>query len=766
MKYVAALFSLIVYFFSFSLFSQTGIQTSAEADSLRRTIVTARHDTVRINAMNELSRYFWRIASRFDSSLSYAKEAEKISERIGFRKGVASALNNIGIIYSQQGKYIQALEHYLKALPIYEELGMKENIANSLNNIGNANMSQGNYKESLAYHFKALRMYEELGTKVRIASSITNIAIVYRRENRYKDALEYHLKALQIYEELNNKVGIALSLSNIGLVYEYENKNSEALEYHFKALNIREKLSNKMDISISLNNIGKVYYQQGKYSESLEYQFKALRIKEEIEDKPGVSITLNGIGQAYRLQGKFDSALVYSFRALRLAESIGARGQKKEALEALSICYDSLGQHKRALEYHRQFVALKDSLVNAESLEKTAKLREGYEAEKREQQITLLSKDQALKESELTRQQVELARAAAEQQAQTQSILLLNNEKDLRELTVSRQEAELTAAHARDEQNNQALALAQSERELQRAEIQRRNVIQWSLAAFLLLVATSTLWLLRLNRQKQRAYSKVQKQQEVLEEQAIEIEAANKELLFTNAELDEANRMKTQLLSMAAHDLKNPLGVIIGYSDLILFDTPKESETGLYVQDIQSTAHRMNKLIGELLTSAAMEMGNITLELDDVEVLSLISMIASRYEDHAAEKLQRIEVEADADISILADGNRLEQVFDNLVSNAVKYSPHGKTIWLRVKQMDTIVRCEVQDEGPGMSEEDRQKLFGFFQRLSAQPTGGESSSGVGLAIVKKIVDLHKGKIWAESQLGNGTTFIVELPISR
>ena len=291
-------------------------------------------------------------------------------------------------------------------------------------------------------------------------------------------------------------------------------------------------------------------------------------------------------------------------------------------------------------------------------------------------------------------------------------------------------------------------------------------MIQWSLAGFLVLVAISTVWLWWLNRQKLRANRKILKQQQVLEEQAIEIEAANKELQSTNIELDEANRMKTQLLSMAAHDLKNPLGVIIGYSDIILFDTPEDSDTGKYVHDIQSAAYRMNKLISDLLDSAAMEMGNITLELDEVLLPVLVSTIAARYEYNAAQKGQQILMETVDDIAILADVARLEQVFDNLVSNAVKYSPHGKTIRLRAKKINTIARFEVQDEGPGMSEEDQQKLFGFFQRLSAEPTGGESSNGVGLAIVKKIVDLHKGRIWAESELGKGTTFIVELPISR
>lgn len=772
------MFYLLFFFLSLKLlpipvYAQNDRQKSAELDSLRRVIFTTRQDTIRVSTMNEVSRYFWSELSRYDSSLVYSRAAYSISERIGFQRGIAMALTNIAIVYSQQGNYGTAIEHYMKALRIYEELGDKETIATSLNNIGNVFWNQGKFGEALEYHFKTLRIREELGNKKGIAISLNNIGLVHWNQGKYSEALEYYFKSLKIYEELGNKVSIASLLNNIGITYWSMGKYTEALVNYFKSLQIRQELGNKGGVARSLNNIGETYYKQGKYNEAREYYFKSLRIKEELGDKSGTIRSFNEIGKVYCSEGKYDSALFYSFRSLHLADSIGAKPQKKEALEALAAAYDSLGQHKRALEYHRQFVALKDSLVNAESLEKTAKLREGYEAEKREQQIVLLNKDKdlltkekALQESELERRSIDLARSRAEQELQHKSILLLSNEKDLRELTVSRQEAELSAAHARDEQNKQALALAQSERDLQRAELQRRNVIQWSLAGFLVLVAISTVWLWWLNRQKLRANKKILKQQQVLEEQAIEIEAANKELQSTNIELDEANRMKTQLLSMAAHDLKNPLGVIIGYSDIILFDTPEDSDTGKYVHDIQSAAYRMNKLISDLLDSAAMEMGNITLELDEVLLPVLVSTIAARYEYNAAQKGQQILMETVDDIAILADVARLEQVFDNLVSNAVKYSPHGKTIRLRAKKINTIARFEVQDEGPGMSEEDKQKLFGFFQRLSAEPTGGESSNGVGLAIVKKIVDLHKGRIWAESELGKGTTFIVELPISR
>jgi signal transduction histidine kinase len=111
----------------------------------------------------------------------------------------------------------------------------------------------------------------------------------------------------------------------------------------------------------------------------------------------------------------------------------------------------------------------------------------------------------------------------------------------------------------------------------------------------------------------------------------------------------------------------------------------------------------------------------------------------------------------------LLDPSITVQVLENLVSNAVKYSPPGKNIFVRLKKQPSVARMEVQDEGPGLSAEDQKKLFGKFARLSAKPTGGEHSTGLGLSIVKKMVEAMNGKVWCESELGRGATFIVEFP---
>jgi signal transduction histidine kinase len=120
-------------------------------------------------------------------------------------------------------------------------------------------------------------------------------------------------------------------------------------------------------------------------------------------------------------------------------------------------------------------------------------------------------------------------------------------------------------------------------------------------------------------------------------------------------------------------------------------------------------------------------------------------------------------------VLVQADRNALVQIAENLISNAIKYSPHGKNVVVGVLEsdatngVDTLLRIEVKDEGPGISDKDKKKLFGKFVRLSAQPTGGEHSTGLGLSIVKKLVEAMQGRVWCESAQGEGATFVVELP---
>jgi two-component system sensor histidine kinase/response regulator len=227
------------------------------------------------------------------------------------------------------------------------------------------------------------------------------------------------------------------------------------------------------------------------------------------------------------------------------------------------------------------------------------------------------------------------------------------------------------------------------------------------------------------------------------------------------------NAEKNEFLGIVAHDLKNPLGSMRMLAELINHEagTFTKEEIEEYSNDIVTEADRMFTLITNLLDVNKIERGFAvnTIKLD---IVSITQAIAEGYMERAAVKGLKLNFEAKTSpVFVMADEVAAMQVIDNIVSNAVKYSPNGenKNIWVRVVESNKAYRIEVQDEGPGLTDADKDKLFGHFARLSAQPTGGEHSTGLGLSIVKKMVEAMNGKIWCESEKGKGATFIVELP---
>jgi signal transduction histidine kinase len=190
--------------------------------------------------------------------------------------------------------------------------------------------------------------------------------------------------------------------------------------------------------------------------------------------------------------------------------------------------------------------------------------------------------------------------------------------------------------------------------------------------------------------------------------------------------------------------------------------SPENAKT--QIGHIHSAADRLTQMVESLITDAMADALNITIRREPIDLASLIKDIAEANQPLADKKEQRIEVTAPTGQPIACDGDRIREAIDNLISNAIKYSPIGGQIELRLDQRADAARISVKDEGPGMSAKDIARLYGRFQRLSAKPTGGESSVGLGLSIVKRIVDLHGGAIGAESAgPGLGTTFTLTLP---
>jgi signal transduction histidine kinase len=247
-----------------------------------------------------------------------------------------------------------------------------------------------------------------------------------------------------------------------------------------------------------------------------------------------------------------------------------------------------------------------------------------------------------------------------------------------------------------------------------------------------------------------------------------ELVGANARLSAQWNRLQRANAFKSEVLGTVAHDLKNPLGVILGRTEMLteMVSGAASSVDNIKAQivHIRSAANRVTEIINSLISDAMADAHDITIRREPVDLVVLLRDLVEANQPLAARKEQTITLSAPATLDANCDSDRMREAVDNLLSNAIKYSPIGGRIEVGIDQRGDRTLIRVSDEGPGLSPEDTARLFGRFQRLSAKPTGGETSTGLGLSIVKRIVDLHGGTVMAETAgRAIGTTFMIAIP---
>ena len=241
------------------------------------------------------------------------------------------------------------------------------------------------------------------------------------------------------------------------------------------------------------------------------------------------------------------------------------------------------------------------------------------------------------------------------------------------------------------------------------------------------------------------------------------MQEALKELSESNERLVQLNQEKSEFLGIAAHDLKNPLTAIMGNGELMkMMDKPSDLH-GLADQIIIAS-QRMHRLIKDLLDTNAIDEGRFASKIEPCDLNPLVRQIVDQNRMSAQKKQIDIRLGLCEKLIVRTDGAATLQILDNLISNAVKYSPTNNTVHIHLIQEKGNALVLVRDDGPGISEEDQKKLFQKFCRLTARPTGGESSTGLGLSIAKRLAQVLGGDILCQSALGAGTTFSLRLPL--
>lgn len=234
------------------------------------------------------------------------------------------------------------------------------------------------------------------------------------------------------------------------------------------------------------------------------------------------------------------------------------------------------------------------------------------------------------------------------------------------------------------------------------------------------------------------------------------------------AEREELTQVKDEFIAIASHDLKAPLTTVLAGAtlvcDMVPPGTPMSASCHQLLQRIAANGEVMKQIVEDFLDFQALEDRQIRLDLEPTRVADLLQDVMGRLKDYARRNEVRVSLEPAAGLGVCGmDRHRVAQVTMNLLHNAIKFSPPGTKVELRARRVDDQVEVQVCDQGPGLRQDDMQRLFTKYARLSVSATSGEKSSGLGLAICKQLVQLHGGDIGARNNDEQGATFWFHLP---
>lgn len=665
----------------------------------------SKDDYERVDVLNAEARK--KRTAQPQEALVLSLRARELARSIPYHAGEAEALSTSGRSRILLAQYTEALEELHEASAHYEERNDNPGVASICMTIAGTLFRLTEHDRALEYLSRALLIFEEQDDKRGMAGALSNMATTYQIVGRNDLALEHLLRALDVQEEIQDRIGIAVTANNIGGLYGRLGHVETALTYVQQALAWFRDAGSELDITKCLCNIGDLLAQAGRFDEAMEYHAEALTKARILNDQQNLIATVLSLGRVNAMQDDFATALSYFASALRSARDINDRHLELESLQRLGSTYHKRNEPERAVQYFRtaqelarEIGAKDDEASICESMSRSFEAVGDFEHALWSYKDAVRLRDEILAREKEKLVSVMEVRFNVERAARDREIYRLRN-------------VELADAIASLQENSDMLSAA---------------------------------------------YTDLEQQQKVTNSINLELEKAN--IL-----LQELNQEKNDLLGVVSHDLKNFIaGIKLSAEGMRAHKKTREDAALTSIAErIIGAANDISHLITSLLDNNALETGKLSFSFEKVNVTEACADLLDSYRPSLEMKRLRVMAVADQDHFARADRMRLRAALDNMISNAVKYSPLGKQISLVLTESDGMVRVAVSDEGMGFTDEDKKLLFQKFARLSARPTAGESSTGLGLSITKKIIDHMGGSIRLESERGKGSTFILEIP---
>jgi signal transduction histidine kinase len=623
-------------------------------------------------------------------------------------KALFGLLNDLGWEY--RFAYPDSTIFYCEqAYELGKKLVLKKDLSRPLNYLGVAYDKKGEPINAYEKYQAAYNLAEQQLDSNQIAYSNNNIGRLLSDQGIHARALEYFFKAQKIFEAVKDTSGLAYVHQSIGRIHNSQRDYKSAEDNFYKAYILRLAIGNTRDIMAALVLLGTLHQDANQIDKSLVYLEKADSAGQVINDRINLAEIKILQARNYLSKGMLDRAQALSSEGLTVISGQNAMRTLPDALlirgqvlEAQSKLKDARTLYARALELSNQIKEL-DVILRAHYLlwKLSEKLGNRNESILHYNQYLVIQ--DSLKDLEVTR----------------------NLERFQFEIEIQKRELE-----------NQ-LSKARAEAIIETARLQ--NIILSLVSVFTLTVIV-IMWIN--NKKKQ---------------------VANKKLLEQNSKLEELNHEKDTLMNIVAHDLKSPLHRISGLTHLLEKDNPSESSRQ-YIEIIKKTTKSGLTLIADLLDLNAVTESKLKPVFHEVNLQTIIDGQIENYKETAAAKNISIKKLFNEETVVATDAEFITRIIDNLLSNSIKFSHPNSMVSINCGIKGSEFFISVKDTGPGFSEKDKGQMFQKFKRLSAQPTARESSNGLGLALIKNLVEKLSGKIQLVSEPRQGSEFMIILPL--
>jgi signal transduction histidine kinase len=734
------LFIFSIYLFFPSLTFGQELQAT-KIDSLKLIVNNKGvHDTAKADALIDIAFLYRNIS--VDSTKTYAVKSLDFSKSIEYKKGEAQALRNIGLSYLRSGKYDTAIAIVKRASIIAQKNAIRNSLADCYNTLGTAYFRLLAYDSATYYYLASATIFKELGQSANVAGAYLNIGSIYQNKGNVVAALRNFQESLLVFEKLDNQQGIAAASYNLSGIFSNQGDFNKAILYLARTAKIDSASKNLQGFAESLGQLGGFYAQLDNVDSAIYCYQRSITITKEIGTNCSVINPASELGELYLNKNMLDSAYFYLQFAASRAQSCKTPKEQVTSYINLSKYYTKVGQVGVALKKLDQAYAIASANQLSNNLATTSQL--------------------LYKNYKLLNKEVLALRYLEEFDSLERN--LFNAEK-------IRKIAQLEAEYVL-EKERQKYTYEQELRELsyqeQLAAEQKQN-IYFITVAIIFLVILLVLW--RLYHQKSKYNNllsdqnlQIKHQSLLLENKAQQLEEQGAKIKNSNQHLLQLNKEKNTIIGIVAHDLKNPLNQIQGITAIIKLEKYEKASVEVNLEVIEDATNRSIKFIDRILDISAAENKKILVLNTSISLNKLLTSIIGTFKTSASSKNIELIGYNEISIEVETDSILLREIIENLISNALKFSPKNSKVEVSLLTKNSYHEIIISDQGPGINQDDQRKMFDEYQILGASPTNNEKSSGLGLAIVRRNIEALGYTILATNRKDQGALFSIQIPI--